>query len=312
MRNIYMRSKFIDITNHRFGKITALEHISHGNWKCICDCGTVKTINSSNLRSTKPIQSCGGTCRLIDRTGEKYGMLLVLNDGGRSKQGTRLWDCVCNCGNTIKIRDSHLERGQQSCGCLNIKEMLGKKFGKLTVVDMDRSIKDTSRVLHWKCLCDCGNLSIVRGSSLRENITLSCGCIRREHQYETIRKEAFKIHKKGAIDRDYVSELTFVQYIDIGSRPCVYCNKISKRRNRDTGAVLELNSIDRIDNEPYYNLENTQSVCFVCQVMKLDMTDKEFREHLVDVFKNLEINQSSISVSNSSASASVSVIVCHS
>lgn len=55
--------------------------------------------------------------------------------------------------------------------------MIGKRFGKLLVVDSDPK-KD--KHLMWKCLCDCGNTTSVRGSSLRGNRTKSCGCLQKE------------------------------------------------------------------------------------------------------------------------------------
>lgn len=56
-------------------------------------------------------------------------------------------------------------------------DMIGKKFGRLTVVSFDRL---ENHKTYWKCSCDCGLTVIVSGNNLRSGNTKSCGCIRRE------------------------------------------------------------------------------------------------------------------------------------
>lgn len=57
--------------------------------------------------------------------------------------------------------------------------MIGKKFGKLTVLEELQERKHGSKV--YKCICDCGNIINVRGYSLKNGNTKSCGCLKREH-----------------------------------------------------------------------------------------------------------------------------------
>lgn len=55
------------------------------------------------------------------------------------------------------------------------------KFGRLTVLEIQR--KETSaksRRIYWKCRCDCGNLTVVRGDCLTSGNTTSCGCYNRD------------------------------------------------------------------------------------------------------------------------------------
>ena len=51
---------FIDITNQKFGKLTALYVDPENNkkWICKCDCGNIKSVNGNNLRRGLT-QSCG-------------------------------------------------------------------------------------------------------------------------------------------------------------------------------------------------------------------------------------------------------------
>lgn len=58
-------------------------------------------------------------------------------------------------------------------------EMIGKRFGRLTVIEEAHEKKDRQR--SWICLCDCGNTTIpIAGCSLRKGDTQSCGCLRSE------------------------------------------------------------------------------------------------------------------------------------
>ncbi|MCL2355717.1 MAG: AP2 domain-containing protein [Defluviitaleaceae bacterium] len=152
---------------------------------CICDCGNTVTINGSSLRKKpSPTKSCG--ClraeRIRDLTGKKFGKLTVLKKSDVKKRGRNMWDCICDCGNKATVLGANLEKGvTKSCGCLSKvphEHMLGKKFGRLTVVRMS-NIKKYGYTA-WECICECGNETIVSGTILRQGDTLSCGCLRTE------------------------------------------------------------------------------------------------------------------------------------
>jgi len=55
-------------------------------------------------------------------------------------------------------------------------DLVGKKFGKLTVVS--RSDSDKHGKTRWNCICDCGNDCIINGSCLKSGNTKSCGCLK--------------------------------------------------------------------------------------------------------------------------------------
>lgn len=60
--------------------------------------------------------------------------------------------------------------------------MIGKTFGQLTVLSF--AGKDKDKALYWRCLCACGQETVVRGSHLRYGETKSCGCDQNTHQYK--------------------------------------------------------------------------------------------------------------------------------
>jgi hypothetical protein len=63
-----------------------------------------------------------------------------------------------------------------------LKDLMGQKFGKLTVIG--RAENDSQGRAMWICKCDCGNpeYKIVRSQHLIRGSVLSCGCLQRERE----------------------------------------------------------------------------------------------------------------------------------
>lgn len=58
-------------------------------------------------------------------------------------------------------------------------DLIGKRFGKLEVIDSDGSDKHGFSM--WKVKCDCGIEKSVRGINLKSGSTQSCGCSRSKY-----------------------------------------------------------------------------------------------------------------------------------
>jgi hypothetical protein len=58
-------------------------------------------------------------------------------------------------------------------------KLTGQKFGRLTIVSKN-AIRLRNGKTRWNCLCDCGNITVVIGSGLINEHTVSCGCLRKE------------------------------------------------------------------------------------------------------------------------------------
>lgn len=56
------------------------------------------------------------------------------------------------------------------------QNFVGLRFGLLTVVE--RAHNDNLSKTQWLCQCNCGNTTIVKGNSLQQGVTKSCGCYR--------------------------------------------------------------------------------------------------------------------------------------
>ena len=55
-----------------------------------------------------------------------------------------------------------------------IKDLTGKRYGSLLVVEKSEIRSGTNPV--WNCLCDCGNMTLVIQENLLNGHTKSCGC----------------------------------------------------------------------------------------------------------------------------------------
>lgn len=66
------------------------------------------------------------------------------------------------------------------------RELIGKKFGKLTIVDVKTKQlyypngSKNGLDVEYVCQCECGNTTLVKRYRLLEGKTMSCGCLRKE------------------------------------------------------------------------------------------------------------------------------------
>ena len=58
--------------------------------------------------------------------------------------------------------------------------LIGEKFGRLTVVTESPEKKKSNTCKTWVCKCDCGNMCVVPTNRLRSGNTKSCGCIHKQ------------------------------------------------------------------------------------------------------------------------------------
>lgn len=141
---------------------------------------------------------------LIDLTNQHFGKLTVLYyDKNKHK-----WVCQCECGNIKYADGSRLRRGSyQSCGCLRKTNLVGQKFGYLTVLS-DSGERTKNRQILWNCQCKCGNIVKVRTDNLKTNNTMSCGCLKTSNQEYIIEQLLLKNnikYKKEYVFKDLLS-----------------------------------------------------------------------------------------------------------
>lgn len=134
-------------------------------------------------------------------SGDKFGRLtlvsVVVGQDNRMACKT-LWNCLCECGGSIDRTPEQLKSAVHigrvpSCGCWR-KEMralhpknkvepsnyVGKRYGKLTVSEVEWKPSKYSNGMQSRllCICDCGKSTSITVSSALSGNTVSCGCHR--------------------------------------------------------------------------------------------------------------------------------------
>ena len=65
----------------------------------------------------------------------------------------------------------------------NVKDLTGKRFGRLVVIGLQPS---ETRKTYWICQCDCGNIKVIRSDSLQCGSIRSCGCLKKEQDEKNL------------------------------------------------------------------------------------------------------------------------------
>jgi len=230
--------------------------------------------------------------KLIDLSRQQFGKLTVLERANNDNQGKPCWKCQCTCGNITTVRGSSLRQNQtKSCGCQpKFIDLTGQIFNRLTVIK--RTQNDKNRTTRWICKCICGNISIVRGTSLKNGRTQSCGCLNREYLAKK-RTKIYNLSKTpeyaawgSMLNRCFnPKNKAFKNYGGRGIAVCeewktnfltFYCQMGERPSPK--------HSIDRIDNESDYTLNNCR---WATQTEQANNNRRNFRITLHDWTMNL-------------------------
>lgn len=149
-----------------------------------------------------------------------------------------------------------------------IIDMTGKKFNRLTVIEI--SHRTARRRYFWRCLCDCGNETIIVGDDIRSGHTKSCGCLLKESTIE--RRTTHHLTHTPTYNvwiglRQRCADINGRGYKNYGGRGITFSDEWLSFENfyKDMGDKPKGLSLDRIDNDGNYCKENCRWATSVVQ-----------------------------------------------
>lgn len=244
--------------------------------------------------------------RNLHLKGQKFGKLTVIGPSDKKLGTSFKWECQCDCGNISFSTPASLKSGgTKSCGCAMSPDLTGKKYNMLTVLKKIGKHKNNSFL--WLCECECGQQATISTSRLKSAKNCGINCLIKLKIAPM--KAFYNTYKSTAKLYSREFDLTLEQFINIASKPCVYCgfegvdkgiplrkNRETARTNRNMKAKINIedfhyiaNGIDRVDSSIGYRIDNCVPCCRPCNVAKMNRTAAEFLDHanrIVDYQKN--------------------------
>lgn len=142
-------------------------------------------------------------------------------------------------------------------------EMVGKRFGRLIVIEYCGNAKNRNAL--WICKCDCGSITNgIYGHMLRSGRTTSCGCFRNEQsssRNSKHKKSSTRLYSIWSDMKRRCFNTNLRRYPDYGGRGITVCAEWKNSFEAfyewamANGYSDDL-SIDRIDNDGNYEPSN--------------------------------------------------------
>jgi hypothetical protein len=170
------------------------------------------------------------------------------------------------------------------------KDLSGKRFGRLLVLEKDNSRRTHWEKIKWKCKCDCGKEKIISGESLKFGLTTSCGCYQKSlfwKGYKDISGTYWRSVCVGAKSRKLEFNITlqdiWEQYEKQNRRCALSGLEIFIYPKYTDFRKYQTASLDRIDGKKGYTKDNIQWVHKEINRMKGKLQDKDFIKFCCDV-----------------------------
>lgn len=141
----------------------------------------------------------------------------------------------------------------------NLVDRTGHVYGRLTVVS--KQGVDSQGRAQWNCICECGELRVVRGSNLSTGRSRSCGCSSIKHGH-TINAQRTSEFTTWSSMRGRCSNPSSSGYHLYGGRGISVCSRWTSSFENflsDMGPKpSKRHTIDRIDSDGNYEPSNVR------------------------------------------------------
>lgn len=152
----------------------------------------------------------------------------------------------------------------------NFRNLTGQIFGKLKVLNY---FHKNGRI-YWRCKCDCGNITNVRGDRLLDGNTKSCGCLQKEvvRKLNTIHNDSHtRLYDIWTDMKQRCYNQHNKRYKDYGARGIAVCDEWKNDYSTFKEWALSNSyndtlTIDRINNNSNYEPNNCRFVDAKTQV----------------------------------------------
>jgi hypothetical protein len=185
------------------------------------------------------------------------------------------------------------------------KDLTGKRFGKLTVIERSEDfVRDgKTHAARWRVLCDCGETRFKTTSELQAGRSRSCGCFARQLRSDRLRmpdgvaarNHILTSYKHAAKKRNLEWGITDGEFFGLIEKQCYYCGRqpsgIARIQQRSSLHVREASEllytgVDRFDNNRGYVVGNVVPCCKRCNIGKNTLSGFEFIELARAIAKN--------------------------
>lgn len=216
-----------------------------------------------------------------DFTNKQFGKLTAIEKVQYGKK--KKWKCICECGTERFVTTDELTSGKaimcsvcsrERASLKRRKNMVGNKYGELTVLEVMYKKQGNRNIPKCKCACSCGNIiEDVDGYNLRkENVLHHCGCKKKEIVYKAVGTE---------VDGMKFGRLTVIESLlgespiklrckcDCGNEYIGVKRDITSGHTRSCGCLLP-DKMAEISTVDYTKVKNDYGVEFIEQAYKVN------------------------------------------
>ena len=219
--------------------------------------------------------------RKIDLVGQKIHTWIVKEYYDKDKKSNSRWKCECELCGDIKLvwGKCFINKKVAPCSCIKLKEMIGKKIGKLTIINFSHTSKRCQS--YWLCKCECGKEKTIRESHLSDNTTISCGCERIKNTQNRYRHKLIgkKFGYWTVIDYGFSHKKTRIHWLcrcECGTEKTVCGTELKKGTSLSCGCKQGLSRGEEkivnwlIQNNIKFNRQQTFKGCKSIKSLRFD------------------------------------------